>query len=153
VYLFAAFILLTGIIDLVLGVGHLFSNDRSGWHRLLSLLVSLLEIGVGVYLFRHPHVAFTTFVLLIGIVLIVAGVVEAVAGLFEEGSATYRTLAVMGGVLAVIAGVWMLFQQEKAGVAFVWILGVYALITGPLSIALAMDVNRVARVGNGRRSR
>jgi uncharacterized membrane protein HdeD (DUF308 family) len=48
----------------------------------------------------------------------------------------------MIGAIAIVAGVVLLFQPESSGVAFVWILGLYALLTGPLMIALALDLNK-----------
>lgn len=140
VYLFAAYILINGVIDVVFGIGKLFGEGNTFWTRVLTLLAGVIQVGVGVYLLRHPQVGFATLVLLVGFVLIARGVFDVVEGLFEENSGGYRALLIIGGLLAALAGVVMLFQPVKAGVAFVWILGVYALITGPLMIALAMQV-------------
>ncbi len=146
VYLFSAFILINGVMDLVFGLTRFVATDQSMLTRMLTLLFGVAQVGVGVYLLRHPSVSFATFILLVGFTLLVRGVFEVVDGLFEDGSSMYRTVMIIGGLMAAIAGVLVLFQPEKSGVAFVWILGVYALITGPLLIALAMDVNRQAAV-------
>ena len=80
---------------------------------------------------------------MIGFVLVLRGLVEVFTGLFEDNiSAMYRTANVLIGALAVIAGVILLFQPAAGGVAFVWILGLYALISGPLLIALSMDITK-----------
>jgi uncharacterized membrane protein HdeD (DUF308 family) len=142
VYLFSALILVSGVIRLVTGV------SRIGQHQLgfLAILMGLIEVGVGVYLIRHPHVTFATFILLIGFLLIVTGVVAVVGALFDRTTATERTLSVIVGALAVLAGILVLFQPESSGVAFVWILGLYALLTGPLMIAMALDIRNVLDV-------
>lgn len=137
VYLFAAFILVSGVAGMVSGIA---SRDETATTRILMILVSVLEIGVGVYLLRHPLVSFATLVLLIGFVLIVHGVFDIVSGLFGGHGATHKLLTIMAGALAALAGIVVLFQPASAGVAFVWILGLYALITGPLMVALALDV-------------
>lgn len=144
VYLFSAFILVNGIMDLIFGVDRLISGAQAVWTRILMLLVAVLQIGVGVYLLRHPGVSFATLILLIGFTFIVRGVFEIVSGLFEKASSSYKVLTILGGILAFVAGIVVLFQPVTSGVVFVWILGVYALITGPLMIALAMDVKRNA---------
>ena len=54
-------------------------------------------------------------------------------------SATEKTLMIIGGVLAVIVGIAILMQPAAGGVTFVWILGLYALLTGPMWIALGID--------------
>lgn len=138
VYLFSGFILASGLVGLVTG---LMASKDTALNRMLVIIVSLLEVGVGVYLLRHPLVSFGTLILLISLTLIVHGVFDVVGGLFETGaSATYRLLAVVAGLLAALAGIIILFQPQSAGVAFVWLLGLYALLTGPLLIALSFDV-------------
>lgn len=139
-YLFSAYILVNGIVDIVHGVGGI--GKRASWF--LVLILGLAEMGVGVYLLRHPHVAFATFILLIGFMLIVRGVFEGVAAFSDSMSTTNRTLMLIASVVAVVAGIVLLFQPESAGVAFVWILGLYALVTGPILIALSLDLKKLA---------
>lgn len=141
-YLFSAFILINGVVDLVVGVGQLFSNSRALLSRVLVLLLGLVQIGVGVYLLRHPQVSFATLILLIGFTLIFRGIVEVMQGLFEEGPSPNRILMVFIGLLTALAGIVMLFQPVASGVAFVWVLGLYALITGPLLIAIGLQKHK-----------
>ncbi len=143
-YLISVFLLIGGLFELVHGVSRLGHghDDGSALMRVLTPLLGLAEIGVGVYLLRHPHVAFTTFILLIGFILIVRGVIEVVEGVFEVGSGAYRTVMVIVGILAVVAGILVLSQPRAAGVAFVWILGVYAIVAGGLLLAAASDVHQ-----------
>ncbi len=140
-YLFSAWVLVEGVIRIVSGIG------RIGHHQLgfLTVLIGLFELGVGVYLLRHPGVSFATLILLIGFLLIIGGVVEVVATLTSDDIATAKTMAVIIGVAAVLAGILMLFQPAASGVAFVWILGLYALVTGPLLIAMSIDVHRMTK--------
>lgn len=139
-YIFGAYILVAGIVDIIHGVAAV--AKRSSWF--LTLLLGLVELGVGVYLLRHPGVTFATLVLLIGIVLIVRGVMEGVGALTESQSDTNRVLMIFASLIAIIAGIILLFQPASAGVAFVWILGLYALITGPLLVALSLDLKKMA---------
>ena len=139
VYLFSALVIVSGVVRLVTGV------SRLGQHQLgfLTLLMGVLEVGVGVYLIRHPHVTFATFILLAGFLLIVSGVIAVVGALFDRTTATERTLSVIVGLITALAGIVLLFQPEASGVAFVWILGLYALLVGPLMIAASLDVRNV----------
>lgn len=136
VVLFSAFVLVNGIVGLVHG---LVGVGREGLGWVLSLVLSFLEVAVGVYLLRHGNVAFVTFVQLIGLVIGVRGVFELVAAYTEDGAGPNRTLSLLGGVLSVVAAVVVLRQPEAAGVAFVWILGVYALIAGPMLLAQSIE--------------
>lgn len=143
VYLLSAFLLASGLVTLVTGLIDASRERNTVLSLILTVILGIVEIGIGVYLLRHLHVAFATFILLIGFVLIFRGLVELFNGLFEaEESAMYRTATSLTGALAVIAGVVLLFQPASAGVAFVWILGLYALLAGPLMIALALDISK-----------
>jgi uncharacterized membrane protein HdeD (DUF308 family) len=149
-YLFGAYVLVTGLTNMVVGIGNVGGSGGSFWGRIFLILLGILEVGVGVYLFRHPLLSFKTLILLIGLTLIVIALFDLFAGIFGDGSPTYRTVLVLTGLLAGIAGVIMLFQPVSGGVAFVWILGLYSLITGPLLLALAFEAKDALAPGKSR---
>ncbi len=136
VYLFSAFILVWGVAEIVGGL--LGMRHRSNWW--LSLVFGLIGLGVGVYLVRHPNVTFSTLILIVGFTLIVRGLIDIVSALIDEGTATYKTLNVIIGLAAIVIGIIVLNSSVAAGVAFVWVLGLYALIMGPLMVAISFDV-------------
>jgi uncharacterized membrane protein HdeD (DUF308 family) len=145
-YLFSAFLLVSGLFGLIYGIGRLGREGTSILTRIMAPLLGLLEIGIGVYLLRHPHVTFATFILLIGFALIIRGVFQVVEGLFEEGPSTYRIVMVLVGILALAAGILVLFQPAASGVAFVWILGIYAIVAGALMLASAVETHRLSKL-------
>ncbi len=142
VYLISAFLLASGVVGLVVGLINIGNGKISFLSRVLTILVSVAEIGAGVFLLRNPGVLFATFVLVVGLVLIARGIVDVFSAIFEEEAATIRTILAITGVLSVIVGAVVLMQPAAAGVAFVWVLGLYALITGPMLIALAYDIKK-----------
>lgn len=139
-YLFSTFVLISGIVTTVRG----FMNVGGSGYWFLEILLGFFELGVGVYLLRHPQVTFATFILLIGFALIARGIVDMVMS-FIDGSrtASHRTLGFIVGAIALVAGIVILFQPASAGVAFVWILGLYALVTGAMELAIAHDLKKV----------
>lgn len=153
VYLFSAFVLANGIVSIVFGLMGV-GREGMGW---LGLVLGFIEVGVGVYLLRHIDVSFDTFILVIGLVLIVRGVMDGVAAFFDDHLATTRTMHIIAGVAYVLAGIVVLRQPLEGGVAFVWVLGVLALITGPLLIALSLDakhaLDNLTRPRTGRAAR
>lgn len=141
VYLFSAYVLVWGVISIVRGLIDLTSEVAMWW---LALIFGFLAVGVGVYLVRNPLTSFVTLVLLVGFTFIIRGVVDIIAGFSGDRSSTGRVLCFIAGGLGVAAGVFMLTQPASAGVAFVWILGLYALLVGPLLIALSVDAHNIA---------
>lgn len=139
VFLFSAFVLASGLVGLVSGLGNLGDDGRSLLSRLLVVVIAVVEIGVGVYLIRHTNVALATFILIVGFTLLARGVFDVLIGLFEEGSGAVKTATVIAGILAALAGIVILMNPVSGGIAFVWVLGLYALITGPILIALGLS--------------
>lgn len=139
VYLFSVFLLVGGIVG---AITSLVSIGQKGW--VVGLLVSLVELGLGLYLVRHPLVTFGTLILLLGFSFIVRGVVEVVTALTTDAAATSKTLVVIGGLLGILVGVLVLTQPAASGVAFVWLVGLYSLIMGPIVIALSLDAKKLA---------
>ena len=142
VYLFSGYILAIGVLSLINSFGSAKTDSMATW---LQVLVSLVEICIGVYLFRHPAVSFSSLILLASIVLIVRGLFVLVAPFLQEGSSGGNTFSILLGLVSLVAGVVLLFQPSSSGVAFVWILGIYALITGPLQLALSKYVRESAK--------
>src|SRR3989344_789222 len=135
-YLFSAYVWILGIVTTVKGI---LSIGKADWW-FLRILLGVFELGVGVYLLRHIAVTFTTFILLIGFTLIAKGIVDVLETFFEKGaSGSARTMNFIVGALALVAGIVILFQPVSGGVAFVWILGLYALVAGVLEIAVAVE--------------
>jgi uncharacterized membrane protein HdeD (DUF308 family) len=150
VYLFAAYIIATGLLNQIIGLTNVGKSGGSFWSRIFLILLGILEVGVGVYLFRHPLVTFGTLVLLVGATLIVWALFELFAGIFGNGNTeTHRTVLVVSGLVTGAAGIIMLFQPARSGIAFVWVLGLYALITGPLTVAVAFEAKRLADEASG----
>lgn len=141
IYLFGIYILAAGMVSVFQGVVSI--GKQKAW--ILTLLLGILEIGVGIYLLRHPLVSFTFLILIVAFSLIVLGVFEIVAALADDtASAMGKTLLSITGGLAILAGILLLFQPASGGAAFVWIIGLFALISGPLWIALSIDVKEMA---------
>ncbi len=151
VYLFSAFILAWGIVEIIHGL--LSIRYRDTWW--LTVLFGLAGLVAGVYLVRNTDVSFTALVLIIGLILVGRGLLDIASSFLEKRSATHRALMMTAGAAALVAGIVLFFQPDAGGVAFVWILGLYALVYGALSITLAIETRdtsdhpRTRTGGNG----
>jgi len=139
VTIFGVFMVVAGVIGLVhslLGVG----RDKLWW---LELLMSVLIVGLGVYLLRNVGVALALFILLVGFTFVLRGIYDVVAGLFgaHKDEEVSRWLHVVAGVIGVLAGVIVLSHPAASGLVFVWAVGLYALLRGAIDIGLAFRLN------------
>jgi uncharacterized membrane protein HdeD (DUF308 family) len=138
VYLFSAFVLVWGIIEIVHALMSIGRRD-TWW---LTMIFGLLGLIVGVYLVRHPNVSFATFILLIGATLIVRGLFDVIGTFLDRRSATHRILMLIIGIAAVIAGIIVVMQPAVGGIAFVWVLGLYALVFGIVTFTIAIEARK-----------
>lgn len=137
VYLFSAYVLVWAIMSIIGSLLGMRSND-TWW---LTLIFGVFGLGVGVYLIRHPAVTFGTLVLLMGFVFIVRGIVDIASGFLGNQTGGSRVLNFIVGALGLLAGIVVLKQPVASGVAFVWIIGLYALVVGPMLLALAIQLH------------
>jgi uncharacterized membrane protein HdeD (DUF308 family) len=147
VYIFSAFILVSGIISLVTSIVEIGRDP----YWFVSLVMGLLELAIGVYLVRHIGVSLATLILLIGIVLVVRGILEIVRAIMNRSASTHRVLAGVVGLVTLIAGLIVLREPVAGGVAFVWVLGLYALLTGTMLLAMASTARSALSTSGGRR--
>ncbi len=134
ILLFGVFVLVWGVVGLIVSLASM-STDKFWW---LELIFSLLAIGLAVYLLRNPVEAATIFIFLIGITFLVRGVVDIVEGLFDRTrKGDRRVLSIVLGLIGIIAGIIVLSNPLTAGVAIVWVVGLYAVLYGSILIAFS----------------
>jgi uncharacterized membrane protein HdeD (DUF308 family) len=111
---------------------------RDSWW--VTALLGALGLGVGIYLVRHLGISFTAFILIIGLLLIARGLLDLARVFTDRAGSENKALSAIIGVAGVVAGILILLQPAAGGVAFVWILGLYALILGVLGMVVSLEL-------------
>lgn len=132
--LFGVFILVWGLIGLV----HSFLNRGRSQSWWVELFFSIIALGFGAFLLGNPGVTAAIIILIVGLTLVVRGVMDIVTGLFTKDPAvrSNRFVYIVLGLLGIIVGVVVTSYPAASGITFVWIVGLYLLVYGALSIAL-----------------
>lgn len=134
-YLFAVFLLIDGFVLLILGFGRWTpkAHTRIWW--------GVLQVLLGLFVLYNPDVTFGILVLILGMTLIVRGAFNAIhAILWTREHFGERLLHGVQGGLGLAVGTVVVLQPAAGGLAFVWVLGLYALVTGTMLLALASGV-------------
>lgn len=133
--LLAVYIGVNGVVDIVNGIRK-FGAGFLG--AALTLLVGLLQLGVSVFLLRNAGsgLAIATLVLLIALSFIVRGVVGIVVAFSDPDYRATRWLNVVLGGLSILAGLVVVWYPGAATLAWVWVIGFFALVSGALQIGL-----------------
>ncbi len=131
---FGLFLVISGITEVIYSISSI--QKSSFWP--LHLVLGLIETGFGVYLLQRPGLTAAVFVIFVAISLMFRGVLE-FASAFEPGiDAGLRILNAIVGVLTVMAGIIIWRYPIAGGLAYVWVLGLFALFSGPLWIVYAI---------------
>lgn len=135
VYLLAPFVMVIGLSEIVRSL--MTIKYRDTWW--MSLLIGFLTLGVGIYLARHPGISFATFILVVGITYIAWGVMDIARAFLDHVFTPHRTLSFISGFAGIAAGIIILLQPVAGGVAFVWVLGLFALVQGTVALVMSVD--------------
>ena len=139
VTLVSIWLLLIGVISII---GGITSIKKGGWGWLAAILLGVLELGVGAYLVQRPQVTTLTIISLLGLVFVVQGFAYFIKTFAERGATGgHRVLSLVLAALSFVAGVWIWRYPYHGTLAFVWLLGLYAIASGAMLIAMGTHVD------------
>lgn len=134
VMLFAVYALIGGIVYLIKGIITVFD----GWHGVASIAIGILGLLLGTFILRNPVASLVTYVVLLGIWFIIKGIVEVFSP--ESQAVGSRFWPVFLGILTIIVGILLLNQPIINGAALYWIVGLYSLVAGSITIVSALSI-------------
>ncbi len=134
-FFFTLSILAAGVVNVIAGISVM--PHQKYWFMTLAL--GVIEIGFGAYTLKDPAITVANFVLLLGFAILMRGILEVIAAFDDVYQGTTRILLLIAGVLGIVAGFIILRYSPLGGLAFAWVLGVYALIAGSIVLALAVQ--------------
>ena len=90
---------------------------------------------------RNPLVTAALFVILLATIILLRAIFDLVVASYMEKQEG-RWIWVLTGILGIIAAGVIVFYPVGASVAFVWVLGLYALIHGVSTVAFAVQIRQ-----------
>lgn len=144
--LFGVFLLVDAVL-LVVGAFLRRRDDERWW---VGILQALVVAGIAVLFFVLPQAFASTVLWLFGLLLVIAGIVQVVQGVQLRKQIHGEWLMIIGGVLWAVVGIAFMAEPLYAGVAFVWAVGIWALVSGIMSLVLAFRIRSAAKeLGSG----
>ncbi len=132
VLLFAAYMLLDGILAIVAAIRAARRHDRWGW-LILEGVVDLIAGGIAVV---WPLITVIAFVYLLGVWAIISGALLFIAG-FRLNLEHGRWLMKLGGIISVIWGILLMLWPLVGALVVTWWMAGYALFFGVALLVLA----------------
>jgi uncharacterized membrane protein HdeD (DUF308 family) len=131
--MFAAYALIQGVTSAVVAVQNRKTNN-SWW---LMLLWGLVGIGAGVIALMLPNLTAVVLVLVIGATALASGIVDVVMGVRLRKVIRGEGFLILNGIVSIAFGVFVFFFPGAGALALVWLIAMYAIISGLLLLALA----------------
>jgi len=112
----------------------------SWWSLVLRGVIAIL-FALAIFLF--PTLALDVLLLVLGIYLVLDGIFALISGLFrEEHESRRRWLTIVEGLMGLIIGGLILVFPSLALIAFVYFFAAWAIITGVLEVAAAVQLRK-----------
>ena len=137
--LFGAFALVSGLAT----IAGAFNLPIRGGERAWLVFEGLLGIAVGVVVFVWPDLSALGLLYAIAAWAIAMGVFEIALAFVLPLSGRRSLLVVLGGLLSVAFGVIMFGHPGAGAVALLALVAAFALVTGVMQIAFALELRRV----------
>jgi uncharacterized membrane protein HdeD (DUF308 family) len=130
------YILIDGITMLMSG----FSDQPAGQSRWPLVILGVLGLVAGLLILWDPALGGITLTYVIAAWAVVGGILTIISALRLREEIDNEWWLVLSGVLAIIFGI-LVFTNVLAGILTIaWVFGVFAIVVGILSIALAFRV-------------
>ena len=142
-YLFATFLLLDGLL---LAAG---SRAWKGRAAHIRLVWGILQLLVGLYVGFNPEISFAVLIIVLGATIFARGLFSlAHAVTHHDAPPDERLLHGLLGAVGIVIGAIIGLQPAAGGLAFMWVVGLYAVITGALLIGLAFGIGQLSKRGH-----
>ena len=140
---FAAYALLGGGASVV----GAFSNRKHGGDWWALLLLGICGLAVGILTIIYPLLTTFALIVLIGVNALISGVFDIVLAIRLRKAIRGEWLLVLNAVISIVFGILILVFPAAGTFALVWMIGVYALLTGILLLTLAWRAYRLKKDG------
>jgi len=139
VLLFAAYMVVDGVLAIVAAVRAARRHERWGW----LIFEGIVDLAAAAIAFLFPVATIFAFVLLMGAWAIISGAMLWAAA-FRLNLAHGRWLMAFGGIVSVIWGFLLILWPVIGALVLTWWIGAYALIFGVALLVLAFRLRRRA---------
>ncbi len=136
----AVLILMVGAYALVDGLFALIAGIRA--RRWLMVLQGIAGIILGALTFAWPGVTTFALLYLIAAWSISTGVFEIVMAVQLRKVIDNEWMLIFSGVLSLLFGIALVAYPGSGALSLVWLIGVYALLFGSMTIGLALRLRR-----------
>jgi uncharacterized membrane protein HdeD (DUF308 family) len=131
--MFAAYALIQGVVSAVAA----FQSRKIHHDWWLMLLWGVVGIGAGVIAFMLPDLTAVVLVLVIGATALASGIVDIAMAIRLRKTIHGEGFLILNGIISIAFGAFVFFFPGAGALALVWMIAMYAIVSGLLLLALA----------------
>jgi uncharacterized membrane protein HdeD (DUF308 family) len=139
-FLFGLYFLIAGFFRVIVGV---FTKGLSAGNRALSIVLGVIFLVVGVFVFKNP----ADSIALLGILVGLAWIIEGILTLVESERGPSRWVGITFGIISLIAGLVVLFTPLYSVAVLVIIGGGFLIVLGVIQIIRAIVFGHGVKTG------
>jgi uncharacterized membrane protein HdeD (DUF308 family) len=135
-----------GVFALVDGVFAIFAAITGGapGSRWWLAAVGLLGIASGLVMFMMPGLTALVLLYFIAGWAVATGVFQVIGAIKLRKEIDNEWFLILGGIVSVLFGVGVMMAPGAGALALLWVIGIYAVFTGVMLIALAFRLKKHA---------
>jgi uncharacterized membrane protein HdeD (DUF308 family) len=149
VALFAAYAILAGIASLAGALRHRAGGDL----RWDAVILGLVSIGAGLVAAYHPAATALLLVLIMGANALVVGVLDILAAIRLRRTIAGEWLLALAGLASIVFGALVFARPGAGALALVWLVSLYAVVTGALLLGLGLRMRTLGRARDAEHDR
>jgi uncharacterized membrane protein HdeD (DUF308 family) len=134
-----------GALFIVRGIFTMLSVPIDGSVRGWSVVLGLLEVGVGIAVWVWPDPTLLVIAAVIGWWVLFTGVMTIVGSISARRILPYWGLALALGIFETVVSFWLLSRPGLTLVATVLAIGLWSVIYGVMEVAVAVEVKELPR--------
>ena len=141
-----ALVVLFGVYAIISGItavaAALQNREVHGWGVLL--FEGILWLLAGVVALVWPGITALSFLYLLAVWAVITGILELIAPLSFPMSSGRSLLMALSGLVSIVFGIVIAVQPISGLLAVTWLIGLYAIIIGVMSIVTYFEARSVA---------
>jgi len=134
---YGAFALVDGVLAIVAAV-----TGGAPAPRWWLAIVGLFGVAAGLLTFLMPGLSALVLLFFIAGWAIATGMLQIVGAIQLRKEIDNEWLLIFGGAVSVLFGIGMMLAPGAGALALVWVIGIYAVITGVVLVALALRLKK-----------
>jgi uncharacterized membrane protein HdeD (DUF308 family) len=140
VFLYALY----AVIDGALALWGAMTGGQEGTSRWWLAAVGVVGLVVGLLAAIWPGITAFILIAIIGASALIRGVIEIFGAIELRKEIEHEWFLILSGVLSVIFGLFVLFRPGAGAVALVWLIALYAIAIGVVTVVLSLRLRTFA---------